>query len=159
MKRILFALALMIAPVAGHAATITVPQDQKTLLSQNEYAVFDVENFDTFSLSFVNAALWSGGSILYTTDRSNTNRPWEATYLGEWSVNFLAPQAHVKKWVFDTTQSFGRWFTVNTYGKTYVHANATGGVETPAPIPLPAAGFLLLAGLGVLGSVRRRGKA
>jgi hypothetical protein len=32
-----------------------------------------------------------------------------------------------------------------------------GNVPTPAPIPLPAAGWLLLAGLGALGAMARRG--
>ena len=34
-----------------------------------------------------------------------------------------------------------------------------GSFDTPAPVPLPAAGFLLIAGLGGLGAISRRCKA
>lgn len=155
MKRLFLAVALLLAPLTATAATITVPAGQPILLHQNEFSMFDVTDFETFSLSFVNAAQWSGGSILYTTNDTLT-KPWEATYAGNWSVNFLHPQAQVWTKAFDTTQAFMRFFAVSTYGSTLVHANATGSVDAPAPVPLPAGLGLLFSGLGILGTLRRR---
>ena len=48
-----------------------------------------------------------------------------------------------------------------TFGKdiSYGYIDATAGYEAPAPVPLPAAGLLLVAGIAGLGAMGRRRKA
>lgn len=158
MKRLFLALALFLAPISAFAATISVPPGQPVTLEQNGHAFFDVTNFDTFTFAFTNAALWSGGSILYTTDKTLT-KPWEAQHVGTFAVNIL-DQFDIRKFVFDTTQEFARFFAVCTYGRCGVAVNAEGpAAPPPAPVPLPAAAPLLLAGLGALALIRRRQRA
>lgn len=157
-RTILTAAALALMAVKADAATITVPAGQDAILHQNEAAYFDVTDFTGFSLSFTNAEWWSGGSILYTTDKTLT-KPWEAKALDTWAVSIVNP-TDIFVWTYDTVQEFGRFFVVGTYGKSWVHANVTG-VDAPAPVPVgPGAVFLLtgLAGLGLaraMNSVKR----
>lgn len=137
----------------SEAATITVPVGQDYILHQNEAAYFDVTDFTGFSLSFTNAEWWSGGSILWTTDKTLT-KPWEAKHLDTWGVSIVNP-TDIFAWTYDTVQDFGRFFVVGTYGKSFVHANVTG-VDAPAPVPLPGAVALMLGALGSLLAVGKR---
>lgn len=155
MKKLLcylgFAIALVLSPLAAVAATITVPAGHPLTLKQNEHSYFDVRDFQTFSLAFTNAAFYSGGNILVTTDATNTNRPWEAKHLFAFGLTPENPTS-IFVWNFDTVQTFARYFVVNTYGEWKPFANASA----PAPVPLPAAGGLLLAGIVGLAALKRR---
>jgi hypothetical protein len=69
-----------------------------------------------------------------------------ATLAGDWTTPFTCPAFH--------------WNTVNpanqcaNFPKSAQHISVYANVS-PAPVPLPAAGLLLLGGLGALGAARR----
>lgn len=95
----------------------------------------------------------AAGLIFASDDKSNISF---GDYAGSWTV-----------WVLDKTDtvkiSFGKpfdgWLTFKGFlGKTKVDVvdYVLAPVEAPAPVPLPAAGFLTMAGLGALAMLRRR---
>jgi hypothetical protein len=73
-----------------------------------------------------------------------------ATLAGDWTTPFTCPAFHWNS-VWASNQCRG-------FPKNVAHVSVYANV-TPAPVPLPAAGLLLLWGLSALGLAKRRRKA
>lgn len=89
----------------------------------------------------------AGGVIQWSESEAVCN--WCGNYAGQWQLSHYQNSHTVKIY-------FGELLT-----NIWLRLHPTHGVsvvDVPAAVPIPAAGVLLLAGLGALAAVRRRGK-
>lgn len=110
-------------------------------------------------------AALAGGFLHLTTTKENS--------AGTWSIDpkFRLPKTGVYALVLEGCKQTvaylldgsgsGTWANLDLFGKngkklTELHAATLVGTERPAPVPLPAAAWLLLGGMAGLGAVSRR---
>lgn len=157
---IIVGLGLSSFAIGGYAAAATVT------MQQNQWAVFSGPT------DFTVSPISKDGSFSYSYGFSDTG----CGTSGSWSC---MPTDLV---LGDVQSSFAHnfgygWSPVNVHGQAvdsvlsfssaflFFRVNSgtalltwTDAVDAPAPVPLPAAGLMMLAGMGALVAVRRRGK-
>lgn len=150
-------LGLAYASTAAFAATVT--------MQQNQWAVFEADR--TFNISPIS----KDGSFSYSYGFSDTG----CGNSGAWSCAPTDLKLGEVQTSFSHNFGYG-WSPVNVHGQRedsllpvskllmFFRVNSGSGsvswadvAETPAPVPLPAAGLLLVAALGALGLVKGRG--
>ena len=115
-----------------------------------------------------------GLNFSITSDASNLSGTWELT--AGWVFDPNETYAFVMKggsagtiaYLIDNAVTAGNWFNTdipangggNAPGLSNIQLFATGGlVPDMPPVPLPAAGWMLVAGIGGLAAMRRRRRA
>lgn len=91
---------------------------------------------------------------------------WSVASFGGYQTAALVVKGGSKAWVaylLDTSKLFGTWSTadiVNNGGNqpnlSHLSLYVSGPITPPSPVPVPAAGFLLLGALGIFGAAARR---
>lgn len=165
-----FALAALL-PVAASAATAMVDGGVYDLSTDNEFnfagntgdanAADDYVSFGFASGGLVGATSFSVLLDAVNTDITEITATWSSGINGTGTVyetavsGLVAGVAQILD--FNTVFSAGdpQWFSLTWNGSD---DNALISVEV-APVPVPAAGFLLLGGLGGLAAMKRRKKA
>ena len=169
MKSLLAAAILSFASLAGVASAATVNAVQ---MKQNDWIVFD---FAPEQGTFKVTPGSTDGSFSYSYGFSDTLCPqsW-ACMPKDRALNTIHANGGGDFGYGWNPQSFGsvRSETILTGAKTtlFMFFRVTSGSASvsqmiadaptdPAPVPLPAAGLLMMAGLGALGVLRKRQKA
>jgi hypothetical protein len=185
-KTLLTAGALAIAAGAGNAATLSCSTDanggsdatfylgnstQATCLPTDGVSSLNDTNTIDSSFSLFGKTGWV---LSDKNDSSDGNgliefltAPINGTKSGDWAIDTLAGLTHVVitlkagggfgAFLLDLTVEnplAGTWASTKGLSHASIYYNGT-----PAPIPLPAAGFLMLGALGGLAALRRSRRA
>ncbi|WP_299356093.1 VPLPA-CTERM sorting domain-containing protein [uncultured Shimia sp.] len=103
---------------------------------------------------FFNIPYFNGDRTIYNYDYSDPRYP-DPRY-----VTFNPDGENYKvsvDWDVDGWHRMGAWFSAHFFLVGY--SFEAEGIEAPAPVPLPAAGMLLIGGLGCFGAIAARRKS
>lgn len=139
------------------------PGGNTTLTQMNEQDIFTTETWSLADKINVPSMVGSYLKITFASDlKSGT---WSlldglAFSAGEFYAIALKSATNSFVYLLDTSATAGTWSMVDflgPQGQQQALSNITlFGTSSPAPIPLPATGVLLIAALGGLGLMRRR---
>jgi hypothetical protein len=121
-------------------------------------STFDIFGLTGWILADKNGSSTDGDqSITFTSGVTN------GTKLGSWEISSLGTAASVMV-NLKAGNGWGSFLVGTTSGtwtstKELSHASVYYRPGTPSPVPLPAAGWMLLAGLGGIAAAKRRKKA
>lgn len=146
--------ATIAAAIGIGAAALITPAFGTTLLpnTRNDFRFTG----DTLTLHFKPEGItdysYSAGGVIQWAD-SEAVCNWCGHYAGQWQLSHYQSTQTVR--IFFGELLTNVWLRLHpTHGASVVDVPS----KTPATVPLPAAGVLLLAGLGALAVMRSRGK-
>ncbi|MBP7001438.1 VPLPA-CTERM sorting domain-containing protein [Amaricoccus sp.] len=112
---------------------------------------------------------FADGALALTSEKGGTAGSWSLApglkfAKGAAYALILEGCRETVAYLLDTSSASGAWSNLDLLGKngkklTEMHAATLVGTASPAPVPLPAAGLLMIGGLASLGAAARRRSA